>query len=242
MKNIFSSKSSEYLTNEMCICIDDLNHKILSNIPGNYMFFKNLVDFMMDIEVPYEYEVNILRSYNNTKNREFINKQFYNFLATNGLNEESKEHFIFDNIRHAFINFKQGGVLNMYQYREAEVWYPKIIINKFIGSKDDISELDNEITIYRGTSKEEFISGKFGQSWSINKKVAFEFAYVHYKSHENYLGTSRVLLETKVKKELIYYFDKNGREQEVIVDSKKLLFDKIEILEEKLLSNEVIEI
>ncbi len=233
MQNIFSDKSTEYLTKEMSFCINDLNNKILSDVPNNYIFFRNLIDFIINLKVPYEYEPNSLMSYNNDENREFINNEMYEFLKNNGLNEESEEHFIFDNIRHAFINFKQGGILNMYQYREAEVWYPKIVIDKFIGNVYDINELDDEVIIYRGTSKDEYGAKKFGQSWSINKKVAYEFAFVHYKNQPNYMNTNRVLLKAKIKKEFIYYFDKNGREKEAIIDSSKLLASTLEIIEEK---------
>lgn len=232
-RTIFSVKAIEYLTTEMNICVDDLTNKILLDIPNNHMFFKNLIDFIIDLKIPNEYEIDSFMSWNNDENREFINDQMYNFLEDNGLDENSKEHFIFDNIRHAFINFKQGGILNMYHYREAEVWYPKVIINKFIGNVEDIKELDDEIIIYRGTSKEEYNSSIFGQSWSINQKVAYDFAFVHYRGQVKYINTHRIILKTKIKKELIYYFAKNGRENEVIIDSQKLLIDEVSIIETK---------
>lgn len=195
--------------------------KILSDVPQSCNFFNSLFEYIISLKIPYEYE-DALMSYNNDENREYINKSLYDFLEQNGLTEDSDEHFIFDNIRHAFINFKQGGILNMYQCREAEVWYPKIIINRFLGNKDDISEIEEPIKIFRGTSLEEYDSQNFGQSWSLNKKVAEEFAFVHYKSQPDYQNTERVVLEVNINKDRIFYYEKDGREQEVIIDINQL--------------------
>ena len=234
-KNLFSVLSEEYLKNNMCICTDDLSKKILKDVPENYSFFTDLIDFMINLKIPYPYDRDCLISYSNDKNREFINTEFYKFLNSNNLSEDNKEHFIFDNIRHAFINFKEAGVLNMYQYREAEIWYPKIIISKYIGIKDDIDELDSEVIIYRGTSKDEFESKVFGQSWSIDENIANQFAFIHYKNQPDYRNKTRVLMQAKVLKEFIYYFKKNGRENEVIIDSNNIISKSVKILNEMVL-------
>jgi hypothetical protein len=189
-------------------------------------------DKLRNIEVPNEYE-DILISLNNDENRKFINKTLYDFLESNGFNEDSDEHFIFDNIRHAFINFKQGGILNMYQYREAEVWYPKVIIDSYLGIDEDITELEEHTTIYRGTSIEEYESNLFGQSWSLSKKTAQDFAFVHYHSQANYRNQERVVLESIIPKSIIFYYAKDGREKEVIIDSSKL--NKVKIIERNIM-------
>ncbi len=231
--NVFSSLSEKYLQDKMSICVFDLNKKILLDFPNNYIFFNYLIEFMMNIKVPYLYSK--VESLENRKNQEYINDELYSFLNKYNLDEGSSEHFIFDNIRHAFINYKKGGVLRMYQGREAEVWYPKVIINKYMGIKEDIDKLENEIIIYRGTSKDEFNSNKFGQSWSIDKNIACDFAFKHYENQIDYKNTKRVLLKSKIQKEFVYYYSENGREKEIIIDSKKIVLHTTEILEERIL-------
>ncbi len=216
----------------MHICMEDLTDKILLDFPNDYHFFNKLFEFLSDINIE------IIKNCDKDQNRKDINSKIYDFLENCGLTEESKEHFIFDNIRHAFINFKNGGLLELYQYREAEVWYPKIVIDSFIGIKEDIDKLDKTITVYRGTSKEEYESENFGQSWSRDKEEAKKFAFKYYKSQPNYKNTLRVILSIEILKESIFYYKEEGREEEVIVNPNFLMKDKISILEEKILNED----
>jgi hypothetical protein len=126
----------------------------------------------------------------------------------------------------------------MYKYREAEGWYPKIIIKENIGTRKHVNTLDPNITIYRGTSKDEYNSKEFGQSWTINKTVANEFAFNHYLGQPEHQGTKRVVIKTTINRTNIFYFDKDDYEKEVIIDTKAIIIDSVEICEEKvLLSN-----
>jgi len=229
-ETFFSDKSSNYIKHQMNICIEDLEQKILLDLPQSTIFFNKLFEYIIDLQIPYEYEESLMSS-NNDMNREYINTMLYKFLEDNGLNEDSAEHFIFDNIRHAFINFKQGGIINMYQYREAEVWYPKVKINSFLGNKQDIYDLGENVKIFRGTSLEEYDSNIFGQSWSLSKKVAEDFAFVHYRSQPDYQNTERVVLEAVIDNSNIFFYIKNGRENEVIVNNHNL--KDISIIEKK---------
>lgn len=114
------------------------------------------------------------------------------------------------------------------------MWYPKVIINSFLGDKEDINTLNFPVQIYRGTSLDEFNSKNLGQSWSISKKIAEEFAFIHYKSQPDYQDSMRVILSTTVDKKDIFYYVENGREEEVIIDSKKL--EDVYIIDQKLMS------
>lgn len=234
---IFSKKVQEYIINEMSICIDDLTKRILDDVPQSSWFFSDLFEYIIHLDIPYTYDSNNLTNPNNEKIRKYLDKKFYDFLKSNGFTEDSDEHFIFDNIRHCFINFKENGIVRMYQYREAEVWYPKIIINNFIGIIEDIEELDYEVLIFRGTSQEEYNSGIFGQSWSLSKLIANKFAFEYYKYQEHYQNTFRVVLSTTIKKDNIFLYEKNGirNEDEVIVDTKYLSKDRITIEKKEIL-------
>lgn len=233
-KNMFSEKVQEYLTNQMNICIDDLTKKIMTDTHNNSNFFNDLFEYMIGLKLPHEYDLNLNNS-NNAENSKFLNKKLCDFFKNSGFNEESPEYLIHDNMRHAFINFKQGGVLQMYQYREPDMWYPKIIINKFFGAKNDIDELESKIIIYRGTSKDEFYSKKLGQSWTLDENIAREFAFIHYNSQVAFQNTRRVLLSTVIDKKSIFYYEKYGRESEVIIDTAQLNHDLIKIIEDKTL-------
>lgn len=239
MMEIFSKKVQEYIKNEMSICIDNLTKKILNDVPNSSCFFNDLFEYMMHIEIPYAYDSNNLSNPDNQKIRKHLDKKLYEFFEKNGFTENNKEYLIFDAISHCFINFKEDGIVRMYKNRLPEFWYPKVIITKFIGIKENIDELDDEILIFRGTSQEEFDSGIFGQSWSLSKSIANKFAFEYYKHQEYYQNTYRLVLSTSIKKDSILFYDKNrkehSREDEVIVDTKYLSKNMVKIEEKEIL-------
>lgn len=77
--------------------------------------------------------------------------------------------------------------------------------------------MDEPVTIYRGTSLSEPESGNYGQSWSLCKRIAKEFAYEHYSSQNDFDLASRVVISTQIFKSDILYYDKTNSEKEVIV-------------------------
>jgi hypothetical protein len=229
---IFSEKIEKYLTNDMNVCVEDLTNKILTDVSESKSLFNEFLELMIDLDIPYEYKDKLSHE-NNRKNRDFINESFTKFIKDKGLPtcpSESKEYFILDNIRHAFINFKQGGLLSMYQGREAECWYPKVVINSFIGDFDDIESLSEPIIVYRGTSKDEYNSKNFGQSWTLSEEIANEFAFEHYSSQLEYRDTLRVILKGEISKEFVLYYSKDNNEEEVIIIPEHIKC--VEVIEE----------
>jgi len=217
----------------MNICIDDLTQKILSEASCSILFFEKLIDFITTLKPPYPYRD--LGHLNNSKNIKFLNSKLSEFLEKHGIDQDSKTYFIFDNIRHAFIKYCSGGVLAIYKGREADVWYPKIIIRSNIGDRKDIEQLNSKVTIYRGASKYEYDSKEFGQSWTLDSDIAKKFAFEHYEGQVGYSDTVRVILKTTIDKANIYYYQKEDREKEVIINTNKLLFSTIDILNEAIL-------
>lgn len=244
MMEIFSKKVQEYIKNEMSICIDNLTKKILNDVPNSSCFFNDLFEYMMQIEIPYSYDSKNLSNPDNQKIRKHLDKKLYEFFEKNGFSKNNKEYLIFDAISHCFINFKEDGIVRMYKNRLPEFWYPKVIITKFIGMKEDIDELDNEVLIFRGTSQEEFNSSIFGQSWSLSKAVANKFAFNTYKNIDHHKNTLRVILSTTIKKDSILFYDKNRKEYngeaEVIIDTKHLSKELVKIEEKQFLKYKVI--
>lgn len=221
--DFFSEDVLCYLKCTLHICSQDLVEKISNDAPESFCFFNKLFKFMMELEVPYSYDNDNLSNPNNSKNREYLNGQLCEFFYEYKYSKESTEYSIFDSIRHAFIHFKEGGILQMYQCREAEVWYPKVIINKFIGKDEDINSLNEPIKIYRGTSIDEFESKVYGQSWSLSEEIAHKFAFEHYRSQNWFQIENRLVLSSEISKCDIFYYDKYGQEQEIIVDVSKLM-------------------
>jgi hypothetical protein len=220
MENLFTNEVINFISNEMKIDINHLTEKIISDIPKiNHKFFNDLFECMKNIKITGE------------DKEDYINNKLYSLFTENGFNENEKEYIIFDTIRHAFIDFMEGGVLNMYLHIEAEDWYPKIIIDSFLGNKKDIDELEKNIKIYRGSSMDEYISKKFGQSWSLSKNIARKFAFTYYANQENYRNQERIIMETIIPKEIIFFYDKSNNEQEIIIDNLKLNSYKVKIVE-----------
>ena len=154
-------------------------------------------------------------------------------LRIQTIKEDTEEYYTFDSIRHAFISFKAGGIYNLYKHREAECWYPKVLIRNNMGISSNVDDLDSEITIFRGTSKEEYDSAIYSQSWTLYRKVAEEFAFKHYENQEDYKTTSRIVLQTSISKNHVYYYDKYDDEQEIIIDERKLNEHPVIIIKEK---------
>lgn len=201
----------------MSLCLSDLENKITQDAPCHLSFFNELFDLLSQLKAPYPYDSKNWADPNNEKNRVYLNKELLSFATDHDISEGSPEWLIFDSIRHAFISFLRGGVLDMYLHREAEVWYPKVIIKQFYGKQSDIDDLDEAIAIYRGTSLSESESGNYGQSWSLSIIVAKEFAYKHYSSQNDFDLARRVVISTQISKSDILYYDKTNSEKEVIV-------------------------
>lgn len=233
MKNIFSNVGEKFLRDEMNICTVDLTDKIISDASQHQVLFRELVDMMINLKLPYEYSG--LGSDENSENKKYIIQHLYGFIEKHNITKEEPAYFIFDNLCHAFIMFKEGDIYGLYKKREPENWYPKIIIRENLESRDDFDQLSDEIIVYRGASRGEYDLKQFQQSWTLAKKVADDFAFTHYQGQDGYENTQRVVLKTTINKDFIYYFDKNDDEQELILDERKILFESVEIIEEKLL-------
>lgn len=234
-QEIFTVAGKSFLSIEMGIDLNHLEQKIISDTPKSTDFFRRLIDFILTLRSKGQYLE--LGPINNTKNKSLLNKQLCSFFSESNFTDKSMEYFIFDTIRHAFINYCQGDILQVYKQREAECWYPKIIIKQNIGSRNDIELLNNEVVIiYRGTSKNEYNSKSFGQSWTLNKKIAQQFAFEHYRGQNYYSEMIRVILKAKINKQNIFYYDEKDKEEEIIVNSDKIIPYSINILKENILN------
>lgn len=238
MKNIFSNDGEKFLRDEMKICIDDLTKRISKKAVHHQVFFREFIDTMINLKLPNEYST--LWYDQSDENKKYIGEQFSKFIEKYNITDKDTAYHIFDNLCHAFIVFKEFGLCGLYKNRTSEDWYPKIIIRENIGSRDDIDKLSDEIIAYRGASRDEYDSKKFQQSWTLAKEVADDFAFTHYQGQDGYENTQRVVLKTTINKDFIYCLYKSDdndedAEKELILDERKIFFESVEIIEEKLI-------
>jgi len=217
MNEVFSKKAVNLLRDEMCICLDDLHNHLISKVPTKINVFREFFDFLSELNPLHKHPEPGSVEY--CENDHYLNKRILEFSNTLGIKDNTEEYFIVDNVRHAFISFKDGGLCSLYKNREAENWYPKIVIRKILG----VNNLVGEIVIYRGTSISEYELGKFSQSWTLQEKVAHDFAFEHYQIHDKYINTERVVLKSRINANHIYYYYETDHEQEVIIDEREII-------------------
>ncbi|WP_155859849.1 hypothetical protein [Acinetobacter terrae] len=156
----------------------------------------------------------------NLYSREPRNYCLHTHLLGN-FDQNSQTYLILDSLRHAFNIFGEGGLINLWIYQENQCWYPFIKIEEIL-FPNDINLLPNDLTIYRGCSKNEYKNKKFKQSWSLEKSVAESFAYEHYKDQDWFNINDRCVVEAQISKKSVYYYRNSSYENEVVVNVSKL--------------------
>lgn len=229
METIFNNKGLKLLQDDMSLCIDNLSKKILYDAPEFIDFFRDLADYMSELFPPYcEDEFS-------PEQQEYINNHLLSFASKYGIEEDKIEvYFIFDNLRHVFLNYRIGGLLQAHTNREAECWYPKMIIRKRLLSEKDFDQINDEVIIYRGMSENEYLGGSFGQAWTTDIEIANKFAFQHYANHPKYEDTVRVVAKTKIHKKNIYWYE-DYYENEVLIDEREVSKSEVELVHREVL-------
>lgn len=231
-KKIFSEKGEDFLRDNMCISIDHLSDKIFKEASKEINFFNKLIDYYININFPYNSEDNL--SYpQQDENRNIFESSLIIFENVNILEEDSPASKIYDELYHALRSYTTEGLLGLYKHKDATFWYPKIVITKNIGLRDDINNLDEEVIIYRGTNIDEYDSQIFSQAWTLDESIAHQFAFVHYIGQPNYINTTRVIIKSKINKNDIYFYDKSLPEQEVVVNPLRILTTSVKIVKKQ---------
>lgn len=224
--SIFSERGESFLQNEMCICIDDLTNKILTDAPQETNFFKDMIDYYLTITFPFDMNTN-LSNVEKEKHRKIVESKLTSFY-NNQLDDDSKALLIYEELEHVLRSYSTEGLSGVWYQREPSLWYPKIIITKNFGSREAVDSLDDIVTIYRGTSKEEFDSKTHGQAWSLKKSIADKFAFTIYEKSNNYKNTVRVVIKAQINKKDIYNY-RIHEEAEVVINPTRLIDGSISI-------------
>ena len=140
---------------------------------------------------------------------------FNNFWKSHGTDEDCKSKIcnwayeLYNNLRRFF----SGGVFKLFTTKQVEWGAPEVIITKEHVENSDIDILNEKQIVYRGMSKEEYKSKIYRQSWTLDYEVANKFA------HDTYSGwLERIVIMGVVHKNNVIYYDKNNKEQEVIIE------------------------
>jgi len=82
-----------------------------------------------------------------------------------------------------------------------------------------LKNLPDTFTIYRGMTREEYDSGDFGISWTLDKDQGHFFAFVYIRNHSTAHMPKVVVRATVKKSAVIAYFE--GSEKEIIAVEMK---------------------
>lgn len=134
---------------------------------------------------------------------------------------------VFDVIHHAFSHFMVGGLQQLYEHQQNEVWYPKIILTQEL-TPNDIDSLPEILKVYRGCNFSEFKSKNFKQAWTTNMDIASDFAFRHYARYEWFNLSERCICSAEILRTDILYSKQSG-EFEVVVQPDKLINIKVEV-------------
>lgn len=140
-------------------------------------------------------------------------------LSSSLTSEEARG--VMDSLRHAFGNYADGGLHQLFTRQECEGWYPKVVLDEVL-NPNDIDTLPDKIRLYRGTSINEFRTKGYRQSWSTCDKVAHDFAFTHYAIEPWFDKNERVVLKAVISKDHVYFSDQSHCEREVVVNVRKL--------------------
>lgn len=172
---------------------------------GNYVKLFNLLE---DGEITYENEVISVQPAEQMKLFVKYSKKF-----------TDKEYWT--NLRDAYIS-------QFYQHIDQALYY-KLFSAKRSGKEylmNDserafLEKLPSRITIYRGGSSREEVSGKFGISWTLSKMVAEKFVFLKSKQ----TGEDMVVFTKEIDKKLVIAYIDERKEQEVLYIHKVSIFN-----------------
>lgn len=195
----------EFLSNNMCIDTDKLIEKLNEKniIPYTDTLIRAIGDFRKALK----------NEYPEDKIQDI-------FIIYESLISDKDAYRVLDTLRHVFDGYAYNGLHQVFTRQENEGWYPKITLSREL-LPNDIENLANEITIYRGCSASEYATKTYGQSWSTSKEIAELFAYSHYNSQPWFNVNERIVIKAKICKSAILYSDQRV-EFEVVIDTKYL--------------------
>ena len=210
----FKQICHDYLSNELCLNVLEFESTLQSMLGDKAQYFDSIVEFMINDE-----SSKIMK----TLEPPIQDEEFYKFhsrcidhlKSKTELNEDFSEYA--NELICYFDRLYCGGLKELFKFRQAENRGPRIYLNKRIVPDNQINDnLPENITAYRGMSIEEFKSGSFGMSWSLDKTIACRFARNIY-----YDQKKGVIAKAIIARDLVLYFDPDDNEKEIVVEDRK---------------------
>lgn len=216
---MLSDEDRKFISKDMKISLESIESKLIESAVSAYR---------REIESAIAFFIQCIRKHNEAGNRCY--DDFEDTPAEKEITQyycerceafgETEAKYVLDSIWHAFCSFAYNGLHQLFTRQENEAWYPKIILDSEL-KPNDIDTLPEVVTIYRGTDKSEYISSKFGQSWTTKEEVAIDFAYRHYENQPWFEKENRIVLVTQYPRCHLYY-SYQSCEYEVAVDTSKI--------------------
>jgi len=215
---MFSPESYEFMSYNMKINIKSIESKL------NESFFmahtetaKDSIEQFIKEIIKFEASGAKRDSYYDNETVKFINSQYSEIVKSI---KDDKVVQVFDALRVAFTQYSCGGLYDLYTHQENGEWHPEIILTEIL-TPNDISSLNETLTLYRGCDISELESEDFRQAWTTSLHVAECFAYTNYLGYDGFDVKKRVVLETTYSKEHVL-FSKQSGEYEVVINTHML--------------------
>ncbi len=225
--DIFNSKTRNFFDNEMCIDRLIYEKRIAAYPKEYYSYFGELGQFLIETKIDNPLQFIDDAKEIQTKHKIVLDEAF------------ETAHVLMHAVK--LFREKRGGLLSLFLFTESDSWepLPEIRINLYSEMiKEDQVLYDafpNEITVYRGTSMEEYASRKFGQSWTLSVGVANYFAFGLKQEKCN--SHNRIVMKAQIQKEILFAYSNQNQETLCIVDPNKIIYDEVEIIKTLTISN-----
>ncbi|WP_321405868.1 hypothetical protein [Tolumonas auensis] len=218
---MFSDSVADFIANSMKIELDSIESKL--NEPDIQPHQAQIIDaieyFVTEIQGYEPHRQKILLPFGiSNKTEDAIDH--YAVTLLNNFDPEDTVYQVIDSIRHAFSSYAFNGLHQLYTRQENESWYPKIVLTEVL-EPNDISNLEQEITVYRGCDIGEYNTSTYGQAWTTSLDIARQFAYGHYANQLWYDESKRVVLKCNYNRSEVL-FSHQSVEFEVVVNAEKL--------------------
>jgi L-rhamnose mutarotase len=220
--NIFDYKTKVFFKNDMCINISIYEERIMKYSKEHVDYFRELGQFIIE--------------YNIDNPMQFIDEsqklqKKYKISSDNSI---EIAHVLTYSVK--LFREKGGGLLSLFLFSESDSWEPLPVIKKSLYSEMDEEDqifydnLPDKVMVYRGTSMKEYETGKFGQSWTLDKSVAKYFAFKLTQEKDNSVGI-RIVLKTCIDKSNIYAYSRQNEEALCIIESDNIIVGNVTIEE-----------
>jgi len=206
---IFCKECAVFLTESMCINVSEFQTSLRKRFGEQSQQFDDICKFLINDPASIHLKgLNVIEC--SIESDAFLDR-FRPFIKELGHDDDDDIFELAFVLFGYFSYFYSGGLQGLFKGRQPDDFGPRIYLKERICSDESIQALPDVIKVYRGMSIAEYESGSFGMSWSIDEKVAKDFAFVHYHDEP------RVVVQSCITKKQILFYNPQGTEGEIAV-------------------------